>query len=272
MNVKRLTYNDVFQVFLHRSEMQHDRVVREHTLFYVLEGSIDINEQGNIITLNSGECAFIRRDHRVRLCHHAGSQGGPHRSMAFNFPQKYLMKYWHQMDKRHLPAYTRELPASVLKIPARPDVQGLFQSFLPYYDFSINPDEEWINLKLAEGIQVILRTDAGAYAAMFDFTSQWRVDILRYMNENYMYNLSMQELAHYTGRSLSTFKRDFKKVSDLTPEKWIVQRRLEAAYQLLPQESRKVQDVMLEVGFDNFSFFSRIFKEKYGVPPSMIKI
>ncbi len=31
------------------------------------------------------------------------------------------------------------------------------------------------------------------------------------MNENYMYEFSMEEIAHYTGRSLATFKRDFKR-------------------------------------------------------------
>lgn len=267
---KALKYNDIIRVFMHRREIQRERVVKEHTLFYVLEGAIDINEQGQITTLHNGECAFIRRDHRVRLCHHTGNEGAPHRSMAFNFPHKLLMQYWHTLNKRDLPRDAKGMTTSVLKIPARPDVKSLFQSFMPYFDFSIEPDEEWIKLKLAEGIQAILRTDKNVYASLFDFTALWRTDILAYLEENFRYNLSVEELAHYTGRSLSTFKRDFKKVCDLTPEKWIVNRRLEEAYQLLKTEQLPVQDVAMEVGFTNLSHFSRAFKEKFGVPPSQL--
>ena len=47
--------------------------------------------------------------------------------------------------------------------------------------------------------------------ALFDFSTPWKMDILDFMNENYMYEFTLEELAHYTGRSLATFKRDFKK-------------------------------------------------------------
>ena len=59
------------------------------------------------------------------------------------------------------------------------------------------------------------------------------------MNENYMYELTMEEMAHYTGRSLATFKRDFKKISDLTPEKWFIRKRLEVAYALMKEGGKR---------------------------------
>ena len=80
------------------------------------------------------------------------------------------------------------------------------------------------------------------------------------MNENYMYELTMEEMAHYTGRSLATFKRDFKKISDLTPEKWLIRKRLEVAYALMKEGGKKVVDVYAEVGFKNPSHFSTAFK------------
>ena len=96
------------------------------------------------------------------------------------------------------------------------------------------------------------------------------MDILDFMNENYMYEFTLEELAHYTGRSLATFKRDFKKVSELTPEKWLIRKRLEVAYHLLKEERRKVVDVYVEVGFKNPSHFSTAFKKRYGIPPTAL--
>lgn len=83
------------------------------------------------------------------------------------------------------------------------------------------------------------------------------IDILDYLNENYMCDLSLEEIASYTGRSLATFKRDFAKVSNLTPQKWIIKRRLEAAHGLIKSGKKKVTEACFDVGFKNLSHFSK---------------
>lgn len=83
-----------------------------------------------------------------------------------------------------------------------------------------------------------------------------------------MNDLSIEEIANYTGRSLSTFKRDFKKYSNLSPQKWLIQRRLETAHELIRRGGRRVSDICFEVGFKNLSHFSKIYKGMYGVPPT----
>ena len=62
-----------------------------------------------------------------------------------------------------------------------------------------------------------------------------------------------------------TFKRDFKKISDLTPEKWLIRKRLEVAYAKMKEGGKKVVDVYAEVGFKNPSHFSTAFKKQYGM-------
>ena len=54
-----------------------------------------------------------------------------------------------------------------------------------------------------------------------------------------MYDLSIDEKASYTGRSLATFKRDFKKISDLSPQKWIMQKWLDVAYEKIKVKGEK---------------------------------
>ena len=98
----------------------------------------------------------------------------------------------------------------------------------------------------------------------------WKIDILDYLNENYMYDLTLEEIASYTGRSLATFKRDFAKISDLTPQKWLIRRRLEAARELIHSGRRKVTEVCFDVGFKNLSHFSKVYKKTFGHSPSVI--
>ncbi len=92
------------------------------------------------------------------------------------------------------------------------------------------------------------------------------------MNKNYKCDLTVEEFAHYTGRSLSTFKKDFAQIFNLTPSRWIVKRRLEEAKCLMEKLGKQPADVYLEVGFKNLSHFSTAFKREFGVSPSEIRI
>ena len=83
-----------------------------------------------------------------------------------------------------------------------------------------------------------------------------------------MNDISMEEMANYTGRSLSTFKRDFRKCSTLSPREWLIQRRLEAARELIRKGGCKVSEICFEVGFKNLSHFSKAYKATYGIPPT----
>lgn len=116
----------------------------------------------------------------------------------------------------------------------------------------------------------MLHIDQRFAATLFDFNEPWKIDILDFMNHNYMCKLSVEELAHYTGRSLATFKRDFKKISDLTPEKWLIRKRLEVAYNMMQKGDMKIADIYTQVGFKNRSHFSSAFKKQYGIPPTAI--
>ncbi len=138
----------------------------------------------------------------------------------------------------------------------RPDIRSLFESVIPYFNAGEKPSDDVLKLKMVEGIYVLLNTDINLYASLFDFVEPWKIDILDYLNENYMFDLSMNEIASYTGRSLATFKRDFAKVSDLTPQKWIIKRRLEAAHDLIKSGKKKVTEACFDVGFKNLSHFA----------------
>lgn len=127
-----------------------------------------------------------------------------------------------------------------------------------------------MELKLQEALMALLAIDERFVPTLFDFNEPWKIDILDFMDQNYMCDLSIEDIAHYTGRSLATFKRDFKNISDLTPEKWLIKRRLERAYELMKTGKKKVVEVYAEVGFRNPSHFSTAFKKEFGMAPSAL--
>ena len=103
-----------------------------------------------------------------------------------------------------------------------------------------------------------------------DFDMAGKIDLLDFMQKNYRRDFSMSEFAAASGRSLSTFKRDFHKVSALSPERWLTDYRLRASYELLSR-GRRVSDACFDVGFKNVSHFSAIFKRKFGMTPGQVR-
>lgn len=97
-----------------------------------------------------------------------------------------------------------------------------------------------------------------------------KINLADFMEKNYKCDMSMSEFARASGRSLSTFKRDFKQMSTLSPERWLTDRRLRAAYELL-KRGRRVSDACFDVGFKNVSHFSAIFKKKFGHTPGQAR-
>jgi AraC-like DNA-binding protein len=241
---------------------------REHTLIYLCSGELEIEERGKKTVLHPGDCAFMRRDNRMWLQKHV-KDGEPYRSITLKFSRTFLREFYQTLNRQEIPADSKREKVSLRVLPNnRPDIRSLFESVVPYFDAGERPSEDILKLKMIEGVYVLLNTDRNLYASLFDFVEPWKIDILDYLNENYMCDLSMEEIASYTGRSLATFKRDFAKVSDLTPQKWIIKRRLEAAHDLINSGKKKVTEACFDVGFKNLSHFSKIYKEAYGTAPS----
>ncbi|MEO0338911.1 MAG: AraC family transcriptional regulator, partial [Bacteroidota bacterium] len=97
-----------------------------------------------------------------------------------------------------------------------------------------------------------------------------KMDLVKIMETHFTKNLKLEEFAHLSGRSLSTFKRDFKKTFSMTPAQWLKKRRLEHARLLLKKTKRKPTEVYLSVGFEDYSHFSRAFKGHFGQLPSEV--
>ena len=91
-----------------------------------------------------------------------------------------------------------------------------------------------------------------------------------YVLKKFGTHLPLEKFGYLTGRSLTTFKRDFKKVFNATPQKWIIQKRLELAHYQLSKKKQKPTEIYLETGFENLSHFSFAFKKHFGYAPTEV--
>jgi AraC family transcriptional regulator, exoenzyme S synthesis regulatory protein ExsA len=82
-------------------------------------------------------------------------------------------------------------------------------------------------------------------------------------------NLSLSEIAFLTNMSLSTFKRHFNKEYQANPGKWLQQKRLARAKEILDKGEKKPSEIYLEYGYNNLSNFSIAYKNEFGYSPKV---
>ena len=264
-------YNNVFYSFFYDDLSGCIHRSREYALNYVYSGEMILDNGTEKIHVRKGECVFIPRDHHITM-YKKTYMGERYCGIFLMFTRSFLREMYVRLGINRLPQKSRapKLDKGVIKLPATVELASLFASMTPYFNPSVKPKDNFMELKLQEGLMALLAIDERFVPTMFDFNQPWKIDILEFMEANFMCDLSMEEIAHYTGRSLATFKRDFKRISHLTPEKWLIKRRLEKAYELMKTGNRKVVDVYAEVGFRNPSHFSTAFKKEFGVAPTAI--
>jgi AraC-like DNA-binding protein len=148
-------------------------------------------------------------------------------------------------------------------------LSAFFQSMRTYFSGKEKPSEPLVHLKVKELIVSILTSDRNpALAAYFRHLGDGTLpSVVEIMEANFRFNLSLEEYARLCHRSLSSFKRDFQTSFQESPGKWLLQKRLDYSAALLRTSKLNVTEIAFESGFEDVSHFSRVFKERFNVPP-----
>jgi len=191
-----------------------------------------------------------------------------HCVMVFFIPDSYIKAVVNE-NRSQLPV-TRQPAApvdAIVKLDLTASTKAFFQSMLAY--FQDPPSESILELKFRELLLNIMSNprNQDALAMASNIQSHERPSIQHVMEDNFLYNLTMEDFAKIALRSLPTFKREFKAIYNTTPGKWLLHKRLEKATLLLNSTTKSVNEIAFESGFENNTHFSRVFKEKYGKSP-----
>ncbi len=193
-------------------------------------------------------------------------QGDDFKGIFMVLSRDFLRDYYRSI--KHIDYNKKKLTPSIVPLNENPIINSLFLSILPYFDTRVKPMDEIINMKQKEAMLALLSLSDEFYPTLFDFTDPWKIDIMDFMECNYMHDFSLEEIANFTGRSVATFKRDFSKIHSISPHKWLIRKRLEEAKKLINEKNKAVSDVYITVGFKNLSHFSTAFKKEFGIAPT----
>lgn len=96
---------------------------------------------------------------------------------------------------------------------------------------------------------------------------KWLQTVYVEMGQNQNYVKGLEMLILLAGKSQEHLTREFKKYYGITPSEHINDLRLQEATSRLRTSECKIIDIMYDCGFNNVSYFNRMFKAKYGLSP-----
>lgn len=237
-------------------------------IIYVTEGRKIWHTTQGPYDLQAGSCVFVRRGAAI-----IEQFSGPGFCFYLFFvSDEFICEVLKTKAKAIPPVAKKYHP--VIHIKGSEVVHSYFKSLLPYFNTPQTPDQSLLQLKFRELILLLAENKDNEELLCYFcalLKSPKSVSLQAVMEDNYRYNLKLEDFAKLSYRSLSAFKRDFEVVYKTSPGKWLIEKRLQHAKNLLLVSGKSVSDAAFESGFESNAHFSRAFSKHFGVPPSALK-
>lgn len=237
-----------------------------HMLIWFISGETKIVQADARYVFGAGDIFLIPRNQLATVINYP-KNGLPHKTVAMHLSTERLKEFYAGIAvKPHKPVAQK-----IRSYTKHPLLESFMASLLPYFDLQEAFPENIASLKITEAISILRAIDEDIDGFLGNFEQPGKADLVDFMEKNFRFNMPMERFSYLTGRSLSSFKRDFKKAFDSTPQKWLTQKRLELAHYQLSENHKKPAEVYLETGFENLSHFSFAFKKQFGYAPTEVK-
>jgi AraC-like DNA-binding protein len=153
-------------------------------------------------------------------------------------------------------------------------IQKYIEGLLFYFENPSLVNDEILVLKLKEIILLLSQTqDAETIQVILSqLFSPTTYTFRQIIEANMFLQVNVDALAEKTSLSVSSFKREFKKLYDDTPANYIKSKRLEKAAQLLLISDERITDIAFNCGFNDLANFTKSFHDKYKVTPTTYRI
>ena len=269
-NISKILYDQQSCILfkkLNENLLQRKKICTSHSFIYVIKGCVEIKTpQGEVISVNAGELLFMPRD-----CYLISDFLTKDKSI-----EMYLIFIAHDIVSSFIAQKIQQESSSlsnsvVCKIEPNQSVKQYFATIKPVYT-NIENNRDLLKLKILEFLHLIYASNKSEIMTALS-TSEYNKrhrSLSSLMLENFDKNLNIADFASLSGRSLSTFNRDFKRRFGKPPKQWLIEARMQKAAQLLADDC-SVGDCAIAVGYMNVSHFIKSYKSIHGKKPSEMK-
>jgi len=252
----------------HHEQIVEDSIyVDKRVLICILSGKIEVELDDSKLVIEKGEIGLLNKNIYAPY-RKFGSSADGYSSVLFFLEDDFIYRF---LETRKL--VTNEVRTDCAQFLTRPSLQlhDFIKSVLNLFSTNLKYDEDLLQIKVKELLIYLTQQYPEIIGLLLNGNNAQKKDLVEVMENNYLKYASLEEFAFMSGRSLATFKRDFKDVFNTTPAKWLKSKRMDHAKYLLQHTGSNVSEVYNKVGFMNYTHFSRSFKEHFGYGPGSLK-
>ncbi len=133
-------------------------------------------------------------------------------------------------------------------------------------------DEAAENIKLTELMYLIVsQSDGCLKSKILSNMDASRDNFEQIIYSHIFCDISIEELSTLCNRSLTSFKKEFKRHFYMPPHRWFIRQRLMQSRLLLISTSKSISEIGIECTFPNTSHFIKLFKKEYGTTPAIYR-
>jgi len=243
---------------------EREAYVANHVVSLVLAGKQVIRTyEEEILTVNAGQALFLPRG--VYYVTDLLPQNGNFRSLLFYFDDDTIHRF---LSDTEVTEVDRDAGPSHLHFPNTPVLETFTTNTLQTAKDGLL-SKPLLRLKTLELLHLLHGFIGSKTLAHFLFrlTLPKRRNLRQFMERNYRKPLGVEDFAYLTGRSVSSFRRDFRTYFGTTPNKWLRSQRMQEAVALIDAQEMSVTELSYAVGYDNISYFIREFRKLTGLSP-----
>jgi AraC family transcriptional regulator, exoenzyme S synthesis regulatory protein ExsA len=249
--------------------LQKEGYVSAHAITLVLKGTLKIeNENGPLITVGENKMVFLPKG--LYSISDILPQNGSFEAVVFFFDEEVIAQFLDSLKFK----CKKDKCITHFLFDYTDDIRLFTESLMNLYGKNERMHRKLTSVKLMELLYLVAvsNPDQCFPTALNSLRNKERKSIRAFMESNFSKPLSIEDYAYLTGRSLSSFRRDFKTQMGISPKQWLIDKRLEKAHNLLAKNNTTVFDVVLETGYENLSHFIKAFHKRYGVSPKQFVI
>lgn len=256
---------DIVLACIEERYFQREILIEQHAIVRILSGEMRVVQADKTYIFGPGDIVLFPRNTLTTVIKYP-KDGIMYRSVLMYISTERLQRFYAKHP--FTGSANRDLHIRIFE--KHPLFESFFASLMPYLEMEGGLPESITTVKMEEAITILRIIKPEIDALLSNFEEPGKLNIADFMERNYMFNLTLDKYCYLTGRSLTTFKKDFKAVFHTTPQKWLTMKRLQLAHQEIKLKKRKPVEVYFEVGFENLSHFSFAFKKQFGYPPTAI--
>ena len=249
-----------------KNNRQRSIFLTEHMLIFVLKGHKKLHFPDHVIQVDAKQIILLKRGVHVLSEYVADDQ--PYECIVIFIKDSFIRRFLHDQVKDNQASHSP--PADYLIVPSNPLLDSFKAQYKCYFDQAVAHLPEIMDIKLQE--LFLLLTGSSFKKPVLSFLhsalAEHQLSLDYLMRRYLLQQLSIEQLARVSGRSLAKFKRDFRQEFQCTPRQWINQERLAYSSTLLHNTDDSVAEIAYAAGFDNVSHFIKLFKRQFGLTPN----